>query len=978
MHTSCYVRFWLLVSVLLSAGSSFGQRWLKLYDKTDSLIATGQYKMALTVARQTLAQAETEYGKDHPRYAQTLGCIGRIQVSVGKYADSDSSLSTSRELYKKLQSDKDSNYIEVLGNLGTLYRISGKFDLSETLLFEALHLQEQLAGKRNKRYLNMLGDLGNLYLVRTDYQRAEPVLRDALALKTDVFGNQHTSYLSTLNSLGVLYSRKEDYALAERYLEEALHTREKTLGTNHPLVAPILDNIGFIYLQQGAYESAIPLFSRAIIIYEKSSPGSQSHFRNLTNVAVCYMNLKQYDRADSLYRKTRQLIAEKLGDNHPDYAAVLNNQGFLNEKIGQNLVALHLYEQALAIYNLQKEEGQSLKASVLNNLADTYFQLKRFDKSDSLYRVSLAITGRVIGTNSLEYAGILNNFARLLEAEQKIDSSIVTVSAVQATMYESLSKNFLYQTARQKQSLLAKWTPTTQTVFDIAYKNPRRPDAAKLAYSGSLFLKNLLLSQQISLFRSSVQNTDSKLRLITDTLQKLNNQIAAQYTLPIAQRKNLDSLEARAERLEKELARQSASFRQAQQALRVRWEAVRDALKPDEAAVEFVSFPYHNGRQQTDTVRYLALVLRPGDAAPQVVPLLTDEAPLRRLLAHKKGVSAGAMLYATRGSELDTDQLSRGDSLYQLIWQPIDKLLTKVQTVWLSPAGLLHQVAFAALPYSANSSSKAPRYLADRYQLRQVGSTRQVAAITQTGDTYKQVTSATLFGGIQYDSLANALPCAGAWPFLPGSAREVAQIGQLIGPKASLKTGTAATETAFKAQSGQSPGVLHLATHGFAFADPLVAQPDSNVNVQTGGTTFRRIANPLFRTGLLMAGANRVWQGGRPALGEDDGILTAYEVANLDLANTKLVVLSACETALGDIRGSEGVFGLQRAFKMAGAQHLLLSLWPVPDQVTSDLMTLFYKNWKKHQTIRRAYEKTQAQMRQMYPPAIWASFVLVE
>jgi CHAT domain-containing protein len=127
-----------------------------------------------------------------------------------------------------------------------------------------------------------------------------------------------------------------------------------------------------------------------------------------------------------------------------------------------------------------------------------------------------------------------------------------------------------------------------------------------------------------------------------------------------------------------------------------------------------------------------------------------------------------------------------------------------------------------------------------------------------------------------------------------------------------------------------------------------------------------------------MAGANRVWQGGRPALGEDDGILTAYEVANLNLSNTKLVVLSACETALGDIRGSEGVFGLQRAFKMAGASYLLMSLWPVSDQATSDLMAQFYRNWKKHKTIRAAYEKTQTQIRQKYPPAVWAAFVLVE
>jgi hypothetical protein len=195
------------------------------------------------------------------------------------------------------------------------------------------------------------------------------------------------------------------------------------------------------------------------------------------------------------------------------------------------------------------------------------------------------------------------------------------------------------------------------------------------------------------------------------------------------------------------------------------------------------SFPYHNGRQQTDSVRYLALVLRPGDVAPQVVPLLTDEAPLRRLLARKTGASAEATLYVTRGSELDTDQLTQGDSLYQLIWKPLDKLLNDAKTVYLSPSGLLHQVAFSALPYPTNTTEKAPRYLADRYQLRQVGSTRQVATQTKGRDTYQSLNSATLYGGIQYDSVATTVTRTGAWPFLPGSEREVSQITQFVGPK---------------------------------------------------------------------------------------------------------------------------------------------------------------------------------------------------
>lgn len=945
------------------------QSWLSLYDEADSLIAIGKYPAALTVAKKALNQAEIDFGRNHPKYAQTIGCIGRIYVYAGDYTNSEKYFLTSLDLYKKINNDRDSNYVEVIGNLGQLYQIKGDFNRSENFYVEALNLQERITGKENKRYLNMWGNLGNLYVVTANYEKAEPVLLSSLRLKEKVFGKQHTSYVSALNSLGAMYSRKENYTLAEQYLQEARSIRQKALGANHPLIAPILDNLGYLFLQQGAYEYAGAMFKQATTIYEKRTPGAQAHLKSLNNTAVCYVNLKQPIKADSLYRKVLVIMGEKLGVNHPDYAAVLDNLGVVVERQGKTEEALNLYQQAINIYSFQKGEAVNLSANVLNDIGETYANTRQLDKADSVYRVALSIHEKLLGKNSLTYAGTLNNRAALLIQKNQIDSAALATATVQLVIRQNLNRNFLYQTARQKESLLNKWAPSVRSSFALAQRYPQRSDAAQLAFSGTLFLKNLLLSQYIGLLGNETQTADAKLQLLTDTLRQVSNQVAAQYALPIAQRKNLDSLETRAETLEKDLARQSAPFRQAQQALQVTWENVRDALKPTEAAVEFVSFPHLNRGQETDTVSYLALVLRPGDKAPRVVPLLTDEAPLRRLLARRKG----ATLYATRGSELDSDQLSQGDSLYQLVWQPIDSLLSGVKTVYLSPSGLLHQVAFAALPYP-NANPKGGSFLADRYQLRQVGSTRQVAQTNPTDDTYQRLTSAQLYGGIQYDSAGRVSARTGGWPFLPGTAREVSEIGAFIGAKATTTTGAAATETEFKKQSGHSPAVLHVATHGFVFPDPAVSTPDSSA----GGWAFQRIANPLFRTGLLMAGANRVWQGGRPALGEDDGILTAYEVANLNLTGTKLVVLSACETALGDIRGSEGVFGLQRAFKMAGAGYLLTSLWPVSDETTSTLMTQFYRNWKKYKTIRAAFQQTQQQMRQKYPPSVWAAFVLIE
>ncbi len=961
----------LVTCTVLPLYGAEAQDWKQLINKADSLEEKGDFPAALSMVKQSMNQAKSVVGETHVDYAFLLQKLGSIQLAKGEYTDAKASLVASQQLYLRVGHGIDTNYVEVLYGLGILNRIQGEFAEAEKLLQETLKLTEAVRGRQTTNYAAVLGSLGNVYATSQNYKKAEPLLLEVLTLKSKLFGQQSNEYASTLNSLGLVYLNLEDYTRSELYFQRGLLVWQELFGPKHPNVGAILSNLGFLYINQGAYDSALQLLARAKLIQKTTAPGSLNHISVLTNIALCYTRTKQYAMADSLYRDVLDLTEQKFGKTHPQSAIILNNLGFIAEAQGKYADAVEQYRRALLLYNAKVGEETIGAAEMISNIASAYFSMNNLRSSDSLYRKALPLLQRQVGNNSLRYAGTLDYFGQLLNYNGQLDTAIVVSTNAQKIISDNLTRNFLYQTARQKQSLLDKWIPALQTTFSLSLSHPKRTDAAGLAYAGSLFLRNLLLGQHVSLFARDIQATDNKRQFLIDTLRQVSNKIATQYALPIAQRKSLDSLEARAEILEKDLARQSAPFRQAQRALQVRWQDVRDALKPTEAAVEFISFPYHNGRQQTDSVRYMALVLRPGDAAPQVVPMMMDETPLRRLLARKKGAPGGAALYATRGSELDTDQLPKGDSLYQLVWHPVDSLLGGIKTVYLSPSGLLHQVSFAALPYHSSQAKKGSEYLADRYQIRQVGSTRQVATSIDDDLMYKNITSATLYGGIQYDSTGAT---RGSWSFLPGTQREVEEIGQFVGSKVTVKLGLAATETDLKAQSGHSPTVLHLATHGFAFPDPAVASNDST----PGGNAFRRIANPLFRTGLLMAGANHVWAGGRPELGDDDGILTAYEVANLNLSNTKLVVLSACETALGDIRGSEGVFGLQRAFKMAGAGYLLTSLWLVSDQATSDLMTRFYRNWKRYKTIRVAFQQTQQQMRQKYPPSVWASFVLIE
>ena len=210
------------------------------------------------------------------------------------------------------------------------------------------------------------------------------------------------------------------------------------------------------------------------------------------------------------------------------------------------------------------------------------------------------------------------------------------------------------------------------------------------------------------------------------------------------------------------------------------------------------------------------------------------------------------------------------------------------------------------------------------------------------------------------------------------TAEEVKMIKGLFDQKkitAKVFTQTVATEENLKALDGNSPQVLHIATHGFFLPQANKKRQENNLSNEN---TYTLAEDPLMRSGLILAGGNYAWSGKAPIAGVEDGVVTAYEISQLNLSNTELVVLSACETALGDVIGSEGVFGLQRAFKMAGVKKLIVSLWQVPDKETAELMTAFYTYWIQGKTIEESFCQALADMRKKYSPFYWAAFVLVE
>jgi CHAT domain-containing protein len=430
----------------------------------------------------------------------------------------------------------------------------------------------------------------------------------------------------------------------------------------------------------------------------------------------------------------------------------------------------------------------------------------------------------------------------------------------------------------------------------------------------------------------------------------------------------------------------------------VKWQEVQAALKPGEAAIEFLQFRVLVPTK-TDTVRYAALLLRPGMEAPLHIDLC-DERDIDTLMIRNidRKEAYVKRLYAAsdRGLNPTKDKVR---SLYELLWRPLEPHLQGVQTVYFANAGLLHRINLGAVTIGLDS------VLSDRYKLVELGSTRSLVVAEKAPIPNQQ---ALVMGGIQYDSDSTALRAAvfaldtisyatrsavqfyrpasdstlvEYWGPLPYTGREADNIGAFLRksriPSIVLKGYDATEEAFYKAVrlEGASPRIIHLATHGYFLPDPKSSDEAEK------GSTFRLSEHPLIRSGLIMAGGNHAWTTGKSVKPDlEDGILTAYEISRLNLAGTELAVLSACETGLGDIQGNEGVYGLQRAFKIAGVRYVIMSLWQVPDAQSNVFMNSFYQRWlDQGMSIPEAFRQTQVAMRERnWSHHQWAGFVLLE
>ncbi len=935
----------------------------------------------------------------------------------------------SLELIKQAVGRESPTYVAAISGMAALYHDIGYLVEAEIFFQEAITIQKKLSGKKENVYANLLSNYALVCQAAGNYSKAIELMETAIEIKEEILGARHPEYLATLSNVGLLYMEEGKYAQSRPMLELVVNVQQERLGIEHPAMISSYLNLARLEIVTGNYPEAEPLLQQAYdLSLEYFGEEHPEQAKVQLEMAKFYFTLGNFTKAKPLLLASRAIFYDAYGAYHPDLAATYQSLAALYAAQDSVTLAEQYYQQALSIDANTLGKQHPSYAATLSNLATLYQNNNDYEQALPLLEESLTISEKILGKDHPYYSTTLLNLGLLYQdlnefekATEYIEQAVTVRREVlgeihpdfayarysQAVLYHKLeqyqkAENIFYEVVENYIGQIQNYFPSLSEqekgayyqrvepvfhafrdfVIDQTYfrageiTKARKQRLLSKLYNLQLVTKAMLLDASYQLRQAIEARSDPETVREYERWLAVKEQLGQLYTLSrrerAKQRKVVATLEGEATELEKKLSRKSETFATTVDSKQITWQQVQQQLDPTEAAVEVIRIA------RDTTVLYAALTLTSDDIAPQLCFF-----PEGKVMENKN-----YYYYQNAIKFRITDELS-----YEKYWAPIWKQLSgKVETIYLAPDGVYHKININSL-YHADSE----QHVIDEADLRLVSSTRdlirspeaqpeKLAYLIGSPDFQFRVGYQSSEAIIQSEEIVSptAFSMLESTPFLfgirelPGTRNEVEAISNMLTQKqwvTKAYLGTEAREEMVK--SVRSPRVLHIASHGYFMTD----LPENGPSNRAYGIHLQNISvNPLLRSGLLLAGAEYTVHRQNSSDWEiEDGILTAYEAMNLRLNDTELVVLSACETGLGDIRNGEGVYGLQRSFLIAGAQSVLMSLWNISDNSTAELMQLFYQNWLTGQSKHQALRNAQLSIRkQRSDPYYWGGFVLLE
>ncbi|NOK36619.1 CHAT domain-containing protein [Corallococcus exercitus] len=1011
----------------------------KLLDEAVRLRELESYASGISKAQSALKIREMALGSNHLQVADCLQLLGSLFLEQQNLAGAEPLLERALAIREANLDKHHPDIATSLNALADLYTAKNQFSRATQLYERALAIRETVLGKNHPDVASSLDSIASLYLEQGQFAEAEPMYKRALDIREAALGGNHPDVASSLNNLARLYYYQDAHSRAEPLYERALSIRQSVLGENHPKVAVSLNALALIYAEHGLYDKAEILYERSLSILKSSSGKSHPRFPGiLSNLARVYMRQGHFSRAERLYKEALLMQEASLGKAHPRVAQALNNLAACYSDQGMYGQAQVIHQRALAILESALGEHHPSVALVLGNLALDYAGRGLFKKAEPLYVRAISIEESVFGKNHYRVAVDLRNLALLYASQGQLararsilqrslgiveaalgeqhpemaisfkalarfelssnhpDAAIPILEKMTAISERRLRSEALALSESRLTSLVQLFQSESQYVYHFLGVYPGDSRLLRLALANALLTKGRSVEEVASISRIVYRSLDPKDHDAFERLRGLRTQLS-QLSLagprsfsPSDYHQRLKELAEQGDALEADLARRSAPLR-AMAALPPPEEIVERvaaALPSDGALVEFVVYapPLIAPPQQQvpPKYRYLALILQPGGQIHSVD------------LGSMDSIDRAAFDLRESLYRRDESYQRHAQRMYSLVFQPLLPFLGNARRVFLAPDGQLGLIPFDAL-------HDGSRFLIDAFDFtyltsgkellprgRDLPLGRSVVVVADPAVGVSQPTPLALpvdvmSGGQRAPALEHFFSSVRTssmqriWAPLPGARREAEFIHKLF-PQAQVFLGPEATKQ--KLLQVAAPGVLHVATHGF-FLEDAVTPSDSrslgHVGTIGGEGPDQGPSDPLLRSGLVLTGARappapNATPADRSQV--ESFLVTALELAGLDLWGTQLVVLSACDTGRGDVKLGQGIYGLRRALITAGAETVVMSLWKVNDDSTSFLMEDYYRHLLAGEGKTEALRNAVRSLRKTRPhPYYWAPFI---
>ncbi|WKV10863.1 CHAT domain-containing protein [Marivirga harenae] len=915
---------------------------------------------ALLVTRQKYDNQDIDFGKE-------LNLIADLQIKIGEYEKAQVNITESLRILENFNSDFNVvYYIMALETYAKLMSIKGFFDEAE----DALELSQKLYANTvpSPEYNPLIAsqELASVYMKVGKYQETDEILSKALDRNVNLYGNDSRKLILPMVDFGRLQLIKGDYTKTEELGRRALEISESVFGESSTKNAPAILLLGELYETLGDYNKSEEFYKRAITILEKQF--GREHVDVATSISklaivMFYEGEEDNQKIESLLFEAKDIIGKRFSYKSPLYADLLKDMArfFISENKLQD--ALSFLEQSEDIWKEKAGRRNNIKAADIHILrGDIFYKQRKWNEAENEYKESQKLNEKFFNDQHPEYVKATSRMSKVYYMDGNQRKAKSYIEEVMSNYNRFIKDYFPALSEREK----TKYWNTIKTDYDYfntmaLTMNDRFPEMIETVYNNALKTKGLLLSSSIKMRERILSSNDSTLKAQyfnwLDKKEVLSKAISMSQEQLENEEIDLGDLAREVELIEKSLSQQSELFSEGIIQQEFNWEQIKETLQPNEVAIEMVRFRYFD-HYITDSVVYLMLILK------------NEKKSKPEFVVMENGKDMESKFFNNYRNAIKfrvADNFS-----FKNFWEPIENNIGENKTIYLSPDGVYNQINLEAIPVGNG------QYLLDKSNIILVSNTKDLYLKKNNSMASQGDKTALLFGDPKFylasrDEYTSEFR-SGATQIsdLPGTQKEINALTKLFkehGWSTSNYMDVQAAEGTVKEM--KSPKVFHIATHGF-----FTEKEDRNTS-----NTFENkqmSENPLLNTGLMLKGSGDLLAKTRYNYNIEPGILTAYEAMNLNLDQTDLVVLSACETGLGEVHEGEGVFGLQRSFLVAGAKTLVMSLFKVSDEATEKLMVTFYEKWLETGDKRQAFIDAKKEIRNEYKdPIYWGAFVMI-